>query len=220
MPWEKGQVVVGLSRTRLARLMVVVSNMTNTQVALKLWGVLCKVDQWTAMTENIIKQISISPFDTDEKEKQPVLNVVPDFPWTMSSYTLPLSHVGYVYLLASVRRKDKFYVGQTKRNIPLRLQEHNSGTGANETKSPDEMPWACIAFISAVQGEKSIEEHLLSLEKKWQRKNADSKRDGLCDAFACIENGQRVVSEHNEKVKYEEDKLRLHILISRKRAAA
>lgn len=178
MPWEKGQVVVGFSRTRLARLMMVVSNMQGTEVALRLWEVLCKVNQWTAMTENIIKQISISPFDTEDKQRSPVLNVVSDFPWTMSSYTLPLSQVGYVYLLASVRRKDKFYVGQTKRNIPVRLREHNSGVGAKETKSPHDMPWACIAFISGVHSEKSIEELLLSLERKWQLKNAESKKKG------------------------------------------
>ena len=57
MPWEQGQVVVGFSRTRTVRKMAVVSNMRSDEIARALWIVMSRVNQWTAMLENIIRQL-------------------------------------------------------------------------------------------------------------------------------------------------------------------
>ena len=212
MPWEKGQVVVGLSRTRTSKNIIIVSDMKSKEVAEKLWKVICKVTQWTAMMESIINQLSISPHSKEKQWEKPVLNIAQDYPWKMRSYTLPLSYVGYVYLLVSIKRRDKFYVGMTKRNIAERLREHNSGVGSKETKNADDMPWACIAFISS-SNNKNCMESLRHLEHKWQHFNSETKRRMMCGAFECIENGEKIVQDYNSEQESEEDKLTLKVLI-------
>ena len=99
MPWEQGQVVVELSRTRTADRMAVVSDMDHETIARELWLVMSRVTQWTAMIENIINQLSISPFDENTPGNRQIVNTVEEFPWDLSHYQLPTSKVGYVYLL-------------------------------------------------------------------------------------------------------------------------
>eukprot|EP00956_Cyclotella_meneghiniana_P004606 scaffold5671_cov36-Cyclotella_meneghiniana.AAC.7 len=101
------------------------------------------------MMENIINQLSISPFDENSPGNRQIVNTVEEFPWDLSHYQLPTSKVGYVYLLVSVKRQDKFYVGKTQENIPTRLKRHNSGTGAKETSHPDFMPWAGLRWLTS-----------------------------------------------------------------------
>ena len=218
MPWEQGQVVVELSRTRTADRMAVVSDMDHETIARELWLVMSRVTQWTAMIENIINQLSISPFDENTPGNRQIVNTVEEFPWDLSHYQLPTSKVGYVYLLVSVKRQDKFYVGKTKENIPTRLKRHNSGNGAKETSHPDFMPWAPVAYIAGVNSTKELK-GTDSLEKRWQAYNQMSKNAGvLCDFTTIIDNGKRVVDTHNREVQNEEDKIFLQLLLTKRRS--
>ena len=80
MPWEQGQVVVELSRTRTADRMAVVSDMNHEIIVRELWLVMSRVTQWTAMIENIINQLSISPFDENTPGNRHIVNIVEEFP--------------------------------------------------------------------------------------------------------------------------------------------
>lgn len=215
MPWEKGQVVVGFSRTRTVRKMAVVSNMRSDEIARALWIVMSRVNQWTAMLENIIRQLSISPFDKTDPGRRSVVNVVEEFPWQLKHYNLPLSKVGYVYLLVSVKRQDKFYVGQTKNNIPSRLKKHNSGHGAKETSVSAYMPWAPVAFIAGTNNERELE-GLQSLEKEWQLHNHNTRNRGITELSEFIDNGKRVVDQYNQYISDPERKIYLQVLLTSK----
>lgn len=212
MPWERGQVVVDVSRIKHHDYMKIVSDMTKEDLARKLWGILTKVTQWSAMTENILKQLSVSAFDSDENQNNIVVNIARECPWRMKSYTLPLSHVGYVYLLMSYKRQDKFYVGQTDRNIPCRLREHNTGRGAKETRNPAHMPWAPVAYITCT-GSNTQVKNLQSLESSWQGFNAYTDAKGESNLRNCIENGERVIRDHNRYITEADEKLKLVVLV-------
>ncbi len=60
---------------------------------------------------------------------------------TTCGFSLPTYNTGYVYLLMSLVSQEEIYIGQTGRNILMRLKEHNSGISATETGISAFMPW-------------------------------------------------------------------------------
>ena len=58
-PWESGQVIVALSRTRRARDTIIVGQDINW-VKNKLWNVLCTPTQWSRLEERILGLITLN----------------------------------------------------------------------------------------------------------------------------------------------------------------
>ena len=75
-------------------------------------------------------------------------NMVEFYPFKMSDHSLPQSNTGYVYFLVSLLCHDEVYVGETGRNIPVRLNQHNSEGGANRSKTATYKPWGVAAYIN------------------------------------------------------------------------
>jgi predicted GIY-YIG superfamily endonuclease len=94
------------------------------------------------------------------------MNMVEFYPFRTSDFSLPQSNTGYVYFLVSLVSQDEVYVGQTGRNIPVRLNEHNLGRGAHGTETATFMPWGVAAYIDKMSY--VTEEERKDIEKKWQ----------------------------------------------------
>ena len=146
-PWESGQVVVGLSRTKSCKQITIVTDMSKRQVVTALWGCLCKITQWTAMVEEVVGKLSVSATSsTIGIEEQMCMNMIDKFPLRVCDYSLPISNTGYVYMMVSLVCHEEIYIGQTGRNLPVRLSEHNSGKDAvwNSNQQSFTLGCSCI----------------------------------------------------------------------------
>ena len=161
----------------------------------KLYDTLCKVTQWTTLTESILNSISVRVGDTHSGSSFKFLNIPTTFPYRVCNFTLPNSNSGYVYMLISTKCPEQTYVGTTI-NVAVRLNQHNSGFGLEGAACWDYLPWAVAAFMTNM-GHMS-EGARMSLENLWQGRNKSSilRGDGSIDAF--LDNGEKTVNDYNE----------------------
>ena len=115
-------------------------------------------------------------------------------------------------MLVSVRDFDRDYVGQTT-HLAKRFCEHNSGRGAVETADPYYQPWCMGAYICGLSHmDKTGRE---DLERRWKVFNGLTIREERRNIESRIEQGQRVVAEHNSVCFAEE---RVHLVVTIKRS--
>jgi hypothetical protein len=62
-----------------------------------------------------------------------------------------------VYILLSLATKTDTYIGQTSKQLCLRVNEHNSGYRAKDTADPELWPWFSIAFVTGFADDNSHE---------------------------------------------------------------
>jgi predicted GIY-YIG superfamily endonuclease len=204
-PWEKGQIVVMLSRSPRSDLITIVG--TPDFAIEKMWRILCKSTQWTPLIESILDKLSIDGDDEhilDPEEK--VLEYAELYPFKVCDIELPTAESGYVYLLMSVVHPERTYVGQCK-NLHKRIRQHNSGSGSKGTASAVYHPYALVAYLTNL-GHMN-ESDRMSLERLWQKlNNYVVNEERITDIEARIDNGRRVMVSYNESSP-EEDKIRL-----------
>jgi len=75
---------------------------------------------------------------------------------------------GFVYLLVSMQDPNLSYIGQTS-NLSRRLQEHNSGRGAEFTKPHHRRPWAVVAYIYGFADNLYTQGERKEIEERWQQ---------------------------------------------------
>jgi predicted GIY-YIG superfamily endonuclease len=206
-PWESGQIVVGLSRTKSCKQITIVTDMDNKEdVVNALRDCLCKVTQWTAMVDSIIERMAVSARTVPTESM--CMDMMEHYPFRTCDYALPQSFTGYVYMLMSLACHDEIYIGQTGRNIPVRLSEHNSGKGSYGTESAALMPWGVAAYIDKLSHMNQSER--MVLERKWQYLNKLSKLEGHCDVHDILRNGNQVVNEYNAQQTEPEKRISFH----------
>lgn len=195
MPWEKGQVVVMLSRTRLASDIYIVGD---KQFAInKLWEIICRKTQWSSVMETILRNLSTNADGVEDPRAQPDFIPVPEvFPFRMCDVQLPHSNCGYVYLLISVSHPAFTYVGQTD-SINRRLVEHNSGHGSEATAPTMYLPYHIAAYMITPNLSQSAR---MSLEARWQRLNDLAHRQGNTSVSNLVDNGRVIMEQHNATV--------------------
>ena len=112
--WDKGQLIVIISRTRLAILdTIFVGDKESTLNDLV--AILKCCTQWTDHMENILKVVTIN-IDDDNVEIEENRGTVShaNFPYKPNDISsLPTNCSGYVYMLISLRSNDFCYVGKT-----------------------------------------------------------------------------------------------------------
>jgi len=192
MPWEKGQVVVMISRTTLARHIFIVGN---KQFAInKIWEIICRRSQWSDMIKTILTNLSINADGIADPHAQPDFIPMREvFPYRMCDVQLPRAESGYVYLLVSIPHPTFTYVGQTIQ-IGRRLNEHNSGRGSNTTAPTMYMPYHVAAYlITPNLGESGR----MSLERRWRSMIEDAIRRGNADVGNFVDMGKEVMSDYN-----------------------
>lgn len=134
-PFDRGQIVVMLSRTPRANLIYIVGE--RERALDKIWEVLCRRNCWTDYIEEILTNWSIVgdaevENENDSSESSGLLDLDKTFPYKLCNVQLPNSNTGFVYLIVSTIDFDRCYVGETE-NITTRLIKHNSGHGSKGT---------------------------------------------------------------------------------------
>ena len=193
-PWEKGQVVVMLSRTKTSTLIHIVGN--KKEAINIMWINIMKHTQWARLVETLLNNLSI---DGDGVAPDP--NFTPGavqygnhYPYSMGDVELPCSHSGYVYLLMSMRAHGRMYVGECQ-HLGDRLNDHNNNTGSVGTAPTIYKPYTVVAYIGGL-GEYSRNQRM-SLEHHWQQLNQFSIQSGDIDVISRVKNGETVVNSHN-----------------------
>jgi hypothetical protein len=194
-PWEKGQVVVMLSRSKSTSLIHIVGKKEETINIM--WLNIIKHTQWTRLMETFLNNLSIEGDgeDPDPNFTPGVVEYANHYPYSMGDIELPCSYTGYVYLLMSLKNHGRMYVGECD-HLGDRLNEHNNNTGSEGTAPTIYKPYTVLAYIGGL-GEFTRDQRM-SLENRWQFLNKCSISNGDIDVMSRVKNGETVVCSYNE----------------------
>ena len=78
-PWEKGQIVVALSRTRTSKMTFIVGE--QSFAVNKIWELITMANQWTRYTANILEMISLN---SSSIHQQSVFNLPESYPFCLN----------------------------------------------------------------------------------------------------------------------------------------
>lgn len=186
--WDKGMLVVLISRTRDPKKTIFVGPKNDTIRTLK--SVLMKRTMWTDYVESILNLITVN-------ETDPIPALTPDeFPFRIADMSLPSTNSGIVYMLNSLRDRTYTYIGKTK-NPRVRLYNHNAGFGSAGTEPIHLRPFAVMAYIAGFDGD---DELMLSVERRWQEHRDTLMRQGVFDPRVWARAGTDVIKEYNERL--------------------
>ena len=159
--WDKAQVIVACSRTRIGGNTIFVGDKTSTINTLT--SLIQQRNQWTDYMEMVLNLVTIN--GTSENN-QVIFNQERSFPFRICDISLPQCNTGFVYFLISLRDPTFSYIGMTD-SITRRIKEHNSGTGAIETAEPRLRPFAVFAYICGFEKQKNL---MRQVESEWKDK--------------------------------------------------
>lgn len=188
--FERGQVVVLLSRTHFAKDIYFVGDPDET--AKRLWEALLVRSTYDAYLEYVMRQL------TNQGASASYRNVIdaPCFhPCRPIDIGLPQSPDGYVYLLASVHKNyigKVTYIGQTK-NLAKRFKEHQNGTATPQTAGMG--PWVMLAYITGFEECSSAGRIYFESLWQWSRNNANAERRTPLTADQIADLGRKLVDE-------------------------
>lgn len=180
--WDKGQLIVILSRTKKASDTIFVGDKNGTIQALT--HLLTTKTQWTDYMEEVLDIITVK----NEKEKDQNQNSLTqkNFPYRPKDFTLPACNTGYVYMIVSI--KDKWYHDiHTTSTLRTSINNHNKGTFTSETQPSSKRPYVLLAFICGF--ERNIE-MMKQIRQKWKERLYTLQRTGnenILDWAACGE---------------------------------
>lgn len=167
-PWEKGQIVVLLSRTTTSSQTIIVGD--KNYAIQKMWELISVGNQWTTYSEHILKCITVNR-ETENgsinrtDENQSLFDYPQVYPFQICNIDIPTDRTGYVYCLVSRRNHSKIYIGETE-CLSQRIQQHNSGNGSNGTRDIRDMPWGIAAFICGLNH--VSKRGRMSIERNWK----------------------------------------------------
>ena len=124
--WDKAQIIVALSRTKLGKDIIFVGNMEETINSII--ELIQTRNQWTDYMEIILNLVTLKIPSEEETNNVmiPPLLTTETFPYRICDIALPQCKSGFVYFLISVRTRNFTYIGECK-CIISRLRNHNSG---------------------------------------------------------------------------------------------
>lgn len=192
-PWEKGQIVVLLSRTTTSRNTIIVGE--KNYAINKMWELITIGNQWTKYTNHVLSLISNTSDNEDQQHTTSVFDYASVCPFRLNdSNIIPTDITGFIYCLVSTKYKNNIYIGQTK-CLSQRLIQHNSGSGSHGTQDIRYRPWAVIAYICGLSHFTKIER--MSLERKWKMSVQQLQQQGQYDIPSWIEAGSQIVRQYN-----------------------
>lgn len=184
--WDKGQLIVILSRTKMARDTIFVGNIDDTIDALK--ELLVRRTQWTDYMEDVLRIITINNNTASATTTQTMSQE--SFPFRICDISLPTCNTGYVYMLSSLRDSSAITIHKTK-CLRSSLLKHNSGINSSTSNTAHLRPYALFAYICGFEGDSN----LISLaQNTWEQKCHQSMNLTRSEALSY---GQAVVSELN-----------------------
>ena len=189
--WDKGQMIVILSRTKYAKDTIFVGDKNDTLAALK--NLLTRKTQWTDYMEEVLQLITVG-VNTHVLPARRVMTQA-TFPYRICDVSLPQCNTGYVYMLMSVNDHNYSYIGKTL-SIRRRIQQHNSGVGSVSTEPLHLRPYALFAYICGFDSRNDL---LFYIERVWKEKRDRLIRNGVNDLKAWAYCGFEIISELNEE---------------------
>ena len=169
--WDKAQVIVALSRTKIGINTIFVGNKNETIKALS--RLIRQKNQYTDYMESILDLVTVNLTNDDRDNGTSRTIYQPtNYPFRICDISLPNCNTGFVYFLMSIRNPNFTYIGQTI-CVSRRIRQHNSGYGSNSTTPLPLRPYACLAYITGFDGRHR--EARENIEREWKR-----KRDFLC----------------------------------------
>ena len=161
--WDKGQMIVILSRTKYASNTIFVGDKNDTLTALK--DLLTRKTQWTDFMEEILCLITIN--NTSENHTTRTRSFTQQtFPYRVCDVSLPQYNTEYVYMLLSIKDQNFTYIGKMN-NIRTRIRQHNSGLGSISTEPLHLRPYALFAYICGFDSNNVL---MFYIERLWKQK--------------------------------------------------
>lgn len=183
--WDKGQLIVILSRTRDPKKTIFVGDKTETLRAFR--SLLLKRTQWTDFMEHILSVITINSL-----RHEIVQYATPEhYPFQVCDMELPQCNTGFVYMLSSLRKPSYTYIGATD-CIRSRIIRHNSGFGSRSTTKENLRPFAIMAYICGFGRNREL---MFSIEQKWKIRRNELMSDGNNDPRNWARCGNDVISQ-------------------------
>ena len=191
--WDKGQLIVILSRTKTAKDTIFVGNKSETIEALK--SLLTKRTQWSDYIETVLSVITINTVTSIDSlnTNQNCVLTQNEYPYRICDVTLPQCNTGYVYMLISVKDMNFTYIGKTM-SIRKRLQQHNTGIGSVSTEPRHLRPYALLAYMCGFQMNNDL---LFYMERRWKEERDHLIRNNTRDAREWALCGSVVINELN-----------------------
>ena len=188
--WDKGQLIVIISRTRQPEKTIFVGDKVETLRAFK--SLLLRRTQWTDFMEDILDVVTINCVSPERP-----LTATPDrFPYQISDIELPQCRSGYVYLISSLRDPTYIYIGKAN-CLRTRIRQHNSGYGSAGTQPYHLRPFAMMGYICGFGGNTDL---MFSIEEKWKLRRNELRRDGINDPRLWARCGEDVLRTQNNNV--------------------
>lgn len=185
--WDKGQLIVIISRTRDPNKTIFVGDKAETLRAFE--SLLLKRTQWTDFMEHILDVITVNTVHSERR----ITASPDDYPFQVSNMELPQCKTGFVYMLSSLRLRSYTYIG-TSDCIRTRIRQHNSGYGSSSTENHNLRPFAMMAYICGFSGNRDL---MYSIEQKWKLRRNELISDGNDDPRAWAKCGKDVILQLN-----------------------
>ena len=172
--WDKGQLVVILSRTKVGKNSIFVGQKDETLASFRM--LLMKKTQWSDYIEEVLDLVTINTSRDVQNVAQNRVMTQTAFPFRNCDVSLPQCQTGFVYMLLSIRHRNFAYIGTTN-CIRTRIQRHNRGTGAMETAPSYLRPFALYAYICGFGGCRRDLRYYI--EAKWKEKRDELIGQGI-----------------------------------------
>ena len=211
--WDKAQVIVALSRTKVGRNTIFVGNKNDTIKALS--RLILQKNQFTDYMQNILDLVTVNISPDNERGlgiTNRTIHQPTNYPFRICDLSLPNCNTGFVYFLMSIKNKNFTYIGQST-CVSRRLRQHNAGYGSNSTTPLPLRPYACMAYITGFDGRHTrIRENI---EREWKRKRDFLIRNGNHNVYAWILAGNDCIEDLYQENEHMRDlELRLVMLFS------
>jgi predicted GIY-YIG superfamily endonuclease len=143
--------------------------------------------------EHLLQRLTVNP-TTDPSTVGPI-SYADSFPYQTCDIQIPHGRTGYVYMLLSIRDTNRTYIGQGT-SLSDRLDKHNKGTGATGTAYPRYRPWCLVSYIGGLAHMDRSQREVM--ERNWKSHITNCISRGDLHLSTHINQGQRLVQEHNE----------------------
>lgn len=187
--WDKAQVVVALSCTKLGKHTILVGRKEAT--VRNLISLIKSKNQWTDYMEDVLNVVTVGCSELQTVTS--LLNVSQSFPFRICDIELPMCKTGFVYMLLSCRRRSYSYIGQTM-CLVRKINQHNSGYGASGTTPFHLCPFGVIAYICGFDRNWSL---MLYVERKWKIQRDELIGEGSVCPKQWALSGSAVVADIN-----------------------
>lgn len=207
--WDRGQVVVLLSRTPALRNMYFVQqpDVSKREIAETLLNILARKPSYYNQMKEIIDRIGIrfcpvqqaGEIHDQHAPALPRILTLDNFPFRPMDMVLPdnnISFMGFCYVLLSLKNRSSIYIGACN-DVAARLKQHNTGYSSATNKiAPSQLqPWALIGFVCGFdhKNQKFV------FEKNWQGNVRDILRRNACaEVVELIQVGKDMIIDRVE----------------------